>query len=406
MSVVLKPVSEEARIAFAKDQWSFPEGVTFLNHGSFGPTPRAVRESREGWLREHAANPMDFFVRRVAGLMEEALHEVARLVKCHPENLIFVQNATSGMNIVAENTPLSSGDEVLLSDHEYGAVVRIWGQACQKVGAKTVLARLPDPLDSEDEVIEAIFAKATPRTKMLVVSHVTSATAVIMPVKRICERARELGIPVCIDGPHALAQIEIDINSIPCDFYAVSCHKWLCAPYGTGFLYVKSRHKQGLKPNLISWGKSLGGRPASWRDEFHWPGTFDPTGFLAIPVAIQWLRDYGIAEFRRYYTELTSYAKSQLLQIDGARLLTTDAVDWNGSMVTVRLPVPDTGERPSDSQPLQVWLWEKKKIEIPVVRWRDFVHTRVSSHLYNDRSQIDYLVASIREFLETETRPN
>ncbi|WP_437229149.1 aminotransferase class V-fold PLP-dependent enzyme [Planctomicrobium sp. SH661] len=395
------PDAEQDRLNFASQEWTFPTGVHYLNHGSFGPTPRSVLDVREQFQRELAANPMDFYLRKLETALDEAAARLARFVKCPADNLIFVSNSTAAMNIVAANVELNRDDEVLLTDHEYGAVVRIWGQVCQKAGARTVLVRLPEPLLSEDDVVEAIFAKVTPRTRLLVVSHVTSPTAVILPVKKICERARQQKLQVCIDGPHALAMRDLDLNSIPCDFYAVSCHKWLCAPLGSGFLYVRSRHKQGLQPSVVSWGRSLMGRPPSWKDEFHWPGTFDPTASLSIPAAIEWLEGYGIERFRTQMHALAQFARNQLLEIPGATALCPDSPDWYGTMVTVRLPLTDPEANPHLGHPLQLWLWENYRIEIPVLRWQDHVHVRASCHLYNSESQYVRLKTAVLEWLES-----
>lgn len=397
--VALNPV-DVARLEFAASEWTFPEGITFLNHGSFGPTPRTVLETRERLLREHASNPMDFYLRKLEPLLEEALAEVARFVGCSADELIFIPNATAGMNIVAANVPLGSNDEVLLTDHEYGAVVRLWGQICQQTGARMVQARLPFPLTSKSEIVDRIFEKVTPRTKLLVVSHVTSQTAVIFPIREICERAREQGVLVAVDGPHALAMVPLQLQTIPCDFYMVSGHKWLCGPYGSGFLYVRPRHKQGLRPTLISWGRSLVGNPPSWKDEFHWPGTFDPTPNLSLPAAIQLFRNYGWNRFREETHALCRQARETLLKIPGSLALTAESPDWYGSMVSIQLPFKDEQSVSVQSHPLQKWLWENHRIEVPIIRWRDRSHLRVSCHLYNCAEQYEQLLQAVLEWME------
>src|SRR5262245_30076601 len=209
-----------------RDLWSLRPGVTYLNHGSFGPAPKTVLAARQDWTERLEAEPMAFFVRQLEGHLEQARDRLGRFVGTKGEHLVFVDNATFGMNIIANSFPLAAGDEVLATDHEYGAVLRIWRKACQKAGANLVVQRLPERFTSADEVVETLFAGATPRTKLLVVSHVTSPTAVILPVERICRRAREGGIPVCIDGPHAPAAVPVEIDRLGCDFYTASCHKW------------------------------------------------------------------------------------------------------------------------------------------------------------------------------------
>lgn len=386
----------------AADFWSLAEGVTYLNHGSFGPSPRPVIEAREALTRELEANPMHFFVRQLGVRLEEAAARLAAFLKCPADRLVFVPNSTVGMNVVARNLSLQPGDEVLLTDHEYGAVVRIWGQACAAAGARTVLARLPLPLDSSAEIVEAIFERVTPRTRLLVVSHVTSQTAAILPVREICARAREAGIMTCVDGPHAPVQIDVDLQSIPCDFYTASCHKWLSAPFGSGFLCVQPRHKQGLLPPVVSWGRSLQGDAPSWKDEFHWPGTYDPIPWLAVPAAIDFVESYGLQRFQRETHELARFAREQLLAIPGASPLTADRPDCYGSMVTVRLPLPDEAAFPGRMHSLQSWLWESHRMEIPVIRWRESLHLRISCHLYNTREQISGAAGAVRAWIEQQ----
>lgn len=275
--------------------WSLDPDVTYLNHGSFGPSPRSVRAAQQAWIDRLERNPMDFFMRQFDRLLDEARGRLATFVGTKSAHLMFVDNATFGMNFVARTVPLAAGDEVLMTDHEYGAVVRIWRQRCQATGASLVIGRLPCPLDSADQVVEALFAGANARTKLLVVSHVTSKTAVILPLSRICSRARELGIPVCVDGPHAPAMVPVEIDRLGCDFYAASCHKWLSAPFGSGFLYVHPRWQQTAQPAIVSWGRTLSGRSSGWMDDFIWSGTRDPSAFLTVPAAIEFLEGSSAA---------------------------------------------------------------------------------------------------------------
>jgi isopenicillin-N epimerase len=197
--------------------------------------------------------------------------------------------------------------------------------------------------------------------------------------------------------------VPIDLNAIDCDYYTASCHKWFSAPFGSGFLYVRSRHKQGLKPNILSWGRSLAGAAPNWKDEFDWPGTFDPTPSLTIPAALDFLEQYGLERFRSDTHALARYARKRLLELPGTAPLTSDSPDWYGSMVTIRLPLPDEPGFPGKTHPLQQWLWEQHQIEIPVIRWRENIHLRVSCHLYNSRAQIDGLLAALQAWLPGKT---
>ena len=379
--------------------WDLAPGLTYLNHGSFGPSPRVVREARQRWAEELERNPMEFFVRRQEGLLDEASRELGKFLHCRPENLAFVPNATVAMNIVAENTQLEPGDEVLLNDHEYGAVIRIWGAYCKRVGAKTVLARLPLGESTAPDRVEALFSRVTARTRMIVISQVTSPTALILPVEEVCRRAKPLGIPVCIDGPHAVAMLPLKLDALGCDYYCASLHKWLAAPFGSGFLYSSPKHKSGLKPAIISWGRSLSGRESRWVDEFHWSGTSDPAAYLAVPEAIRFLQSVGLDRFRDQCHTLVRYAGQRLTEQCGAIPLATDGE--YGTMLTLELPqLKRVEQQPGTPPPLQLRLATEFGIEIPIVEWQDRMHIRVSCHLYNSPQQIDRLVEVLARLLK------
>lgn len=377
--------------------WKIQKDSTYLNHGSFGPSPLVVQEKRKELLTKLEAQPMEFLIRTTPVLMAEATQTLAAFLNCDRDNIAFVPNATEAMNIVAKNVSLSAGDEVLITDHEYGSVLRIWKNKCQQTGAVTTLARLPKTLDTTEEVVEAIFAAVTNKTKVIVVSHITSATAVILPVKEICDRAKKQKIIVVIDGPHAPLQVDVNLRSIDPDFYCASTHKWLSAPMGTGFLYVRSRHKQGLQPIALSWGRSLQGDTPSWTDEFHWPGTFDPTGYLSIPTAINFFKKIGLKRFREQTHALAKYARSRLLEFTERAPLSIDSDQWYGSMITVPFdPGLSPDLRPGEPHPLQKWLATEHGFEVPVFDWHGEWYLRVSCHLYNSPEQIDRLIELLR----------
>mgnify|MGYP002622547522 CR=1 FL=1 len=378
--------------------WSLQEGVTYLNHGSFGPAPDVVIAARQRWFAELERQPMDFLVRRLEPLLDNACGVLARFVGCRNDDLVFVPNATTGVNIVARSVELAPGDEVLLTDHEYGAVTRIWGQACASAGAKTVVARLPFPLSKADEVVEAVFERVNDRTKLIVVSHIASYTATILPVVDICRRARERGILVCVDGPHGVLQAPLNLRELDCDFYAASCHKWLCGPIGSGFLYVRGRHKSKMQPAVVSWGQSFAGSPASWKDEFIWVGTDDPSSYLAVADAVQFFESVGVDEFRRRTHTLAQYARNQIPAVTRCEFFAPDDPAWYGSMVTFLLrDVARSSSWPGEPHPLQQALWDEHRIETPVFEWKEQLCLRVSCHLYNTPEDIDGLCTALKE---------
>ena len=388
--------SDDAAWAPLAREWELRPGITYLNHGSFGPPPRAVREARDAWQRRLDSQPMDFFVRELEPAWRESRAAVAAFVGAPPGDLIFVDNATAGMNLIAQSFPLAAGDEVLLNDHEYGAVLRIWQRACAAVGAVTRSVALPTPFRSADETASAILDAATDRTRLIVVSHITSPTAVTLPVAEICRRARERDIAVAIDGPHAVAQVPLHIAELGCDYYAASCHKWLSAPFGSGFLYVAARRQARIHPAIVSWGRLPPGKIESWSDEFIWSGTRNPVPYLAAPAAIAFLERVGLENFRQRTHWLARYARQQITARFGLEPLVPDDAAWYGSMAHVPLVPTEASDACAVSNPLQNLIRERCGIEVPVVDFQGRRYVRVSCHLYNDTTQIDRLVSALQ----------
>ncbi len=385
-----------------RSRWVLRPGVTYLNHGSFGPPPKPVLAARVEWIERLESDPMDFFIRVMEDELDRARERVGQFVGTSGQNLLFVDNATVAMNIVATSFPLAAGDEVLATDHEYGAVLRIWRERCKAAGATLVVQKLPETFDEREEVVEALFAGVTARTKLIVVSHITSPTALLLPVEEICGRAKARSLPVCVDGPHALAAVPVDLNRLGCDFFCASCHKWLSAPIGSGFLYVHPRWKSTLKPLIVSWGQSIGGKPRNWQDEFVWSGTRDPSAFLAIPAAIDFFeREVGGFEaFRAASRQLVDHAHRRIVAITGLAPMARDVAKWCPTMVSLPLP-PSVGETTSPNQihPIQAALWELARIEALVPQWSGRRYLRVSCHLYNDIKEIDRLGETLGELL-------
>ncbi len=375
------------------DEWPIRADTTYLNHGSFGPTPRAVRICQLEWQQRMTSQPMDFFARRFEPAWLESRKRLAAFVGTAPDNLVFVENSTAGMNVVASTVRLQPGDEVLLTDHEYGAVERIWRRACETAGApEPVIAQLPRQFESAGQVVDAIFRAATERTRLLVVSHITSPTAIILPVQKIADEAQRRGIAVCIDGPHAPAQVPVALDELACDFYTASLHKWVSAPLGSGFLYVAPRWQERVRTPILSWGRVSPTKPAAWWEEFVWTGTRDPSAYLAAPAAIELLEQLGLAKFRARTHFLARYARERLVELIGLRPHVPDSEEWYGSMASVPLP-------PGDARALQNELWQKHGIEVPVVEHNGERSIRVSCHLYNKRSELDALVDALGKLL-------
>lgn len=376
------------------DEWSLRPGTIYLNHGSFGPPPVCVQEARHKWQHRLDSNPMDFLVRELEHELQTVCQTLGSFVGTNGENLILVDNATYAMNVVANSFSLSHGDEVMLTNHTYGAVRRIWQRQCEQVGAKLATINLPPVIESTEQVVDVLTQSVTPNTRLLVVSHITSPTAITLPVRDVTKAMHQQGVAVCIDGPHAVAQLPLAIDDLNCDFYAASCHKWLSAPFGTGFLYVHPRRQAQMKPPVLSWGRTDRSVTTSdWTDEFTWLGTRDPSGYLTIPAAIQFLRNVGMDNFRARTHYLACYARSALIEFAPRDPILPDSPVWYGSMAHV--PLPD-----GDARQLQTALWNQYGIEVPVIDFDGMRWIRVSCHLYTNKAHIEQLVAALRALLK------
>lgn len=370
-------------------EFEIQPGTTYLNQGSFGIAPRQVREARRRWIDLLDAQPMNFYCRDFESHMESAIGKLASFLNTNSGNLIFAENATTAMNVVANSLKLNSGDQVLSNNHEYGAVHRIWQRACNNASAELKIATLPESFESHSQIVDAIFAEVTDRTRLIVVSHITSSTALIMPVKEICQRAAKHGIPVAIDGPHAPAHVPLDLTEIGCAFYAASCHKWLAATLGSGFLFVHSDFHNSIEVPMKGWGRLSPGVPEKWNEEFIWPGTRDPSSYFSVVNAIEFMESIGLDNFRARTRYMQRETTRQLMELTGKHPIGRDLDLWYGTMSHV--PLPD-----GDWSNLQKWLWEESQIEIPVINFAEKWYIRASHHLYNTRSQYDFLIERLK----------
>jgi isopenicillin-N epimerase len=367
--------------------------VVFLNHGSFGACPRPVFERYQAWQLELERQPVEFLGRRFRELMAPARASLADYLGADADEIVYYPNVTAALNVVARSLPLQEGDEILTTDHEYGALERTWTFVCEHRGCSLVSASLPTPLDDRDAVVEQVWSHVTPRTRVLFLSHITSPTAVRLPIEPLVARAQEAGIWTVVDGAHAPGQIDIDLHALGVDFYGGNCHKWLSAPKGAGFLFARRDLQELLEPLVISWGwRPTDPGPSRFVDEHERQATRDPAAYLSVPSAIAYQRDRNWDVVRAECHELARYARSGLLDLCDQPPLTPDDPAWFAQMVAVPLP-PTT-----DTETLKRRLYDEYRIEIPVGRG----HTpgiRVSVQGYNTRADIDRLLEAMRVLL-------
>jgi len=360
--------------------------IIFLNHGSFGACPRPVFDEYQRWQLELERQPVEFLGRRFDDLMRAAREPLAAYVNCDADDLVYVSNATTGLNIVARSLKLNAGDEIVTTDHEYGALDRTWEFSREKSGAVYKRVEIPIPVTTAEDFIERIWSAVTPRTRVLFLSHITSPTALIFPLQELCRRARAAGILSIIDGAHAVGQIPLDLRAIDADVYSSNCHKWLCAPKGSAFLYVRRALQSQIEPLVVSWGWHPE-QPArsSFVQAQEWQGTRDIAAHLATPRAIQFLQENDWNTVRAECHALARYAQTKIRARFGLAALSTPA--WFAQMVT--LPLPPCARE------IKTRLYDEFRIEVPLIEWNDRQFLRVSAQAYNTRADIDALDAAL-----------
>lgn len=384
--------------------------VVFLNHGSFGACPRPVFEEYQRWQLELERQPVDFLGRRFHGLMREAREALAAYVGAGAGDLVYVSNATTGLNVVARSLRLEPGDEVLATSHEYGALDRTWRFVCSLRGATYINQPLSLPVGSAEQAVEAIWSGVTDRTRVLFLSHITSPTALILPVAELVRRARAAGILTIVDGAHAPGQIPLDLDALGADFYAGNLHKWLCAPKGAGFLHARRAAQSLVEPLVVSWGwqpeqttllalDTVETSPFVLQQE--WQGTRDISAHLAVPAAIRFQEERDWPRVRRGCHDLLSDARQAIGGLTGLAPICPDSAEWYAQMATFPLP-------PCDAAELKRRLYDEYRVEVPIIEWpapgqggpegrRQFV--RVSVQGYNTRQDLDVLLSALSALL-------
>jgi isopenicillin-N epimerase len=390
------PTAEALRAEFLID----PE-VTFLNHGSFGATPEPVFAEYGRWQRELERQPVEFLGRRAEDLLDAARATASAYLGCQPENLVLHPNATTGVNVVARSLPLEPGDEVVGTDLEYGACERTWEWFCAKRGASYVKAHITLPVTSPNEVVEAIFAAVTPRTRAIFLSHITSGTALRLPIEAVAQRAREVGILTIVDGAHAVGQIPVDLETIGVDAYASNFHKWLCAPKGSGFLYARPEHHAWLESPIVSWGwveSNERYRPDSqFVSRNQMQGTRDIAAFLSVPAAIAYQEARDWETVRERCHDLAVEARERIAAFSGlpqiAPEASPDGYRWFHQMAAIPLPVSVDGIE------LKRRLYDDFRVEVPITSYDGKPAIRVSFQGYNTRDDLEALIAALEQLL-------
>jgi isopenicillin-N epimerase len=363
--------------------------IAHLNHGSFGATPLPVLREQEELRAELERSPVEFLGRRLPDLVAEAHAQVGAYVGADPSSLVLVPNATTALNAVARSVPLPRGSEVVITDLEYGAMRLLWEEVARRRRARLVIAHVPLPVRDEAQLVDAVWSAVTSRTRVIFFSHITSETALVLPVQDLCRRARETGIVSVVDGAHGPGQLPLSLDRLGADVYAGNGHKWLCAPKGSAFLHARGDARDWLAPPVVSWGW------AAEEDVFHarfgWSGTDDPTAVLSMPAAIAYQQANDWDVLRQRCRGLARRTQEAVQRLTGMEPIAPEPLQ---APQMVAFPAP-----PADADALQRALWERFRVEIPVREVQGRVLVRLSVQAYVKEEDCERLVDALERLL-------
>lgn len=378
-----------------KENFLLDPDIVFLNHGSFGATPKPVMEAYQNWQSRLERQPVLFLGRELDGLLLESRIVLGEYLHADAKDLVYIPNATHGVNIIAHSLQLKPGDEILTTDHEYGACDYTWEFISSKTGAKYIHQTIPLPIHSDEEIVGQFWSGVTPRTKVIYLSHITSPTALRLPVERICQRAKDAGLLTVIDAAHSPGQIPVDLQALGADIVFGNCHKWMLNAKGSAFLYVKRELQHLIDPLIVSWGYNPTPETTTgshFIDTLQWTGTKDPSAALTVPAAIQFMRDNNWNEVRNECHHLLRQGIEQICELTKLPPLYPLDSDFYGQMGIAPLPL-------SNLTVLKTLLYDKFKIEVPLIQWQDQQFVRISVQGYNTQQDIDALIIALQALL-------
>jgi isopenicillin-N epimerase len=393
--------------AIQPEAWLLDPTVAFLNHGSFGACPRAVLEKQAEYRRELEREPVDFLVRRMNPLVDESRGALAELIGADPADVVFVQNATAGVNSVIRSLSFEPGDEILVTAHDYNACRNVIRYLGERTGVVAVEAAVPLPITSPRQVIDAVLERVTKRTRLAMLDHITSPTALVFPVEELVRELDRRGIDTLIDGAHSPGMLPLDVTRIGAAYYTGNCHKWLCTPKAVGFLHVRRDRQQGIQPTIVShgWNRPRPGY-SPFQDAFDWPGTLDPTPWFCVGESIRFLNGLlpgGLEALMRRNHELAVLAQRILCDRLGVEPVGVESM--LGSMAAVHLPDnaaaidPQGNVVASEEWRLNNELFADFRIEVPAYFWpaAPRMLLRVCAHAYNHPAQYERLADVLKQ---------
>ena len=374
-----------------KDLYLLDPDITFLNHGSFGACPKPVFDAYQNWQRKLENQPVQFMAIDVYEHLALARNKLGAFIGCDGDDLFFIPNATTAVNTIIRSLDLGPGDEVLSTNHEYGSLIRAWEWVAKEKGFHFIQHEFPLPLKTHEDFIEDFWESVTANTRIIFLSHITSSTGLIFPAEEICSRARKDGILTIIDGAHVPGQLALDITAMDPDVYTGACHKWLSAPKGSTFLYVKNDLQSLIKPLIISWGDAGDDPgPSQFLKDNQYQGTRDPSAFLAVPAAIDFQKEHNWNTVKKSCRELNRRTRDRAYKIIHTDPICPNTEEWLVQMASVEVDV-------NNEQALKDTLLETYKIEIPLFTWQEKTLLRFSFNAYNDEHDADVLIGALKE---------
>jgi len=378
-----------------KDLFLLDPDVVFLNHGSFGAAPRPVFAAYQAWQRHLEHQPVAFLLDELPDHLADARRELGRFLNAGRDDLVYVPNATFGVNVVARSLDLGPGDELLTTDHEYGACYNVWDFLSQKRGFDVVRQPISFPVASPESILEELWQGVSSRTRVIFVSHITSPTALRLPVATICARAREAGILSVVDGAHAPGQIPLDLQAVDADFYTGNAHKWLCAPKGAAFLYARPDKQRLIEPLVVGWGwgqERTFTFGSDYLDYLQWLGTNDLSAYLSVPDAIRFQEQHDWPAVRHRCHELLVLALRRVGELTALDAPYADNAHY-GQMAVALLP------QLQDPAAFKDELYRSFRVEIPCIKWQERHFIRISIQGYNSYEDIEVLLRALRQLL-------
>jgi isopenicillin-N epimerase len=381
-------LTDLSRALVPRSEWLLDPDISFLNHGSYGAVPRTVLDEQHRLQERMERNPNEFLALELPHALRTGANRLATFVNGAGSDLAFIENATAGCNMVLGSVRLSPGDEILLTDHGYPAVRKAAEHHASRAGAVVIEARVPFPISDPIEIINAVATRLGPRSRLVILDHVSSPTAVVFPVRQLTSLCHEAGAKVLIDGAHAPGMLSLDIPAIDADWYVGNCHKWLMAPKGSGFLWASPASQAETHPLVISHGYGQG-----FDAEFDWVGTRDPTAWLTVPAAIDYHFRIGGQLLRERNARLARQAANLLAKHWNTERGSEDAL--TGSMSTVRLPIVGeaTDERALE---LRYKLRKDHRIDTAVIAFKGSLWIRLSAQAYNQFNEYERLAGAFR----------